>query len=109
MQPDKYSGLVAGVKPNWIPDGAREEGDEFLRNQVCGSLGAREPIVPFAYRPSGLDQLVSADAALPGVGLPHSFQWEKGAEQPTVDRKAQNAVGSCRSAMIFSHRLEGGE
>ncbi len=37
---------------------------------------------------------------------PPSFQWEKGAEQPMVDRKAQNAVGSCRSAMIFSHEFE---
>jgi len=35
---------------------------------------------------------------------PPSFQWEKGAEHPAVDRKAQNAVGSCRSAMIFSHQ-----
>lgn len=26
-----------------------------------------------------------------------------------VDRKAQNAVGSCRSAMIFSHRFDAGE
>ena len=38
MQQNQYRGLVAGVKPNRIPDGESKEGDGLLRNQVCGGL-----------------------------------------------------------------------
>lgn len=38
MQQDEHRGLVARVKPNWIPDGESKEGDGVLRNQVCGGL-----------------------------------------------------------------------
>ena len=47
MQQDEHRGLVAGVKPNWLPDGAREAGDGLLRNQVCGCLVTVKGLHPY--------------------------------------------------------------
>lgn len=93
VQPNKHSGLVAGAKSYWISDGAREEGDEFLWNQVCGGL----------VRASGACGGIRRELAPPGIRSLQRAGTAVGG-QPHVRKASVNAEANRTRPQVWDCR-----